>query len=95
MPLINHTGWNAISLVAQIDRGRNGGVGRDVHASRLAGGLSAIGALSLGIGGEGLPKHLEAVKVSHVRQVRKHGVHELNLGLHIQFFCGDFPMGGT
>ena len=59
------SGWHP----PQIDRGRNGGVGRDVHASRLAGGLSAIGALSLGIGGEGLPKHLEAVKVSHVRQV--------------------------
>ena len=34
-------------------------------------GLSAIGALSLNIGGDGLPKHLEAVKVSHVRQARR------------------------
>ena len=55
----------------QIDRDRNGGVGRDVHASRLAGGLSAIGALSINIGGDGLPKHLESVKVSHVRQARR------------------------
>ena len=53
----------------QIDRARNGGVGRDVHASRLAGGLSAIGALSLNIGGDALPKHLESVKVSHIRKV--------------------------
>ena len=34
----------------------------------MAGGLSAIGALSLDIGGPALPKHLESVKVSHVRQ---------------------------
>ena len=51
-----------------VDRHRNGGIGRDIHASRLAGGLSAIGALSLDIGGPALPKHLESVKVSHVRQ---------------------------
>ena len=42
-------------------------LGRDVHASRLAGGLAAIGALSLTIGGPSLPAHLESVKVSHVR----------------------------
>ena len=56
------------TAAALIDRNRNGGLGRDVHASRLAGGLSAIGALSLSIGGPGLPKHLESVKVSHIRQ---------------------------
>ena len=39
-------------FTALIDRNRNGGIGRDIHASRLAGGLSAIGALSLGIGGK-------------------------------------------
>ena len=52
-----------------LDRHRNGGIGRDVHASRLAGGVAAIGALSLEIGGPSLPKHLESVKVSHIRQV--------------------------
>jgi len=56
------------AAAALIDRNRNGGIGRDIHASRLAGGLSAIGALSLGIGGPALPKHLESVKVSHIRQ---------------------------
>ena len=78
------------TAAALIDRHRNGGVGRDIHASRLAGGLSAIGALSLDIGkfdtissvfneigmlifsnysgGSALPKHLESVKVSHIRQ---------------------------
>ena len=40
------------TAAALIDRNRNGGIGRDIHASRLAGGLSAIGALSLGIGGK-------------------------------------------
>ena len=78
------------TAAALIDRHRNGGIGRDIHASRLAGGLSAIGALSLDIGkfdtilsvfneigmlifpnhsgGSALPKHLESVKVSHIRQ---------------------------
>ena len=77
------------TAAALIDRHRNGGIGRDIHASRLAGGLSAIGALSLDIGkfdtmscvkrnrhanfsnysgGPALPKHLESVKVSHIRQ---------------------------
>ena len=35
---------------------------------QFIGGLSAIGALSLDIGGPSLPKHLESVKVSHIRQ---------------------------
>ena len=53
---------------ALIDRTRNGNKGRVVHASRLAGGLSAIGALSLNISGPALPEHLESVKISHFRR---------------------------
>ena len=72
----------------QIDRARNGGVGRDVHASRLAGGLSAIGALSLNIGGDALPKHLESVKVSHIRQVKyAHAGSRPMLGLLLGGIC--------
>ena len=60
-------GADAIAA-ALIDRTRNGNIGREIHASRLAAGLSAIGALSLNISGPGLPKHLESVKISHLRK---------------------------
>ena len=48
------------AVAALIDRQRTG-LGREIVASRLAGGLSAIGALS--ITSEGLPKHLEPIVV--------------------------------
>jgi crotonobetainyl-CoA:carnitine CoA-transferase CaiB-like acyl-CoA transferase len=51
----------AVAAVATlVDRQRTG-LGREIVASRLAGGLSAIGALS--ITSEGLPKHLEPIVV--------------------------------
>jgi crotonobetainyl-CoA:carnitine CoA-transferase CaiB-like acyl-CoA transferase len=56
------------TAAALIDRTRNGNKGRVIHASRLAAGLSAIGALSLNISGPALPKHLESVKISHFRR---------------------------
>ena len=46
------------AVAALVDRQRTG-QGREIVASRLAGGLSAIGALS--ITSEGLPKHLEPI----------------------------------
>ncbi len=45
---------------ALVDRTRTG-LGREVHASRLAGGLSAIGALT--ITDEGLPPHLRPIQI--------------------------------
>ena len=45
---------------ALVDRERTG-LGREVHASRLAGGLSAIGALALT--SSGLPPHLQPIVV--------------------------------
>jgi CoA-transferase family III len=48
------------AVAALVDRQRTG-LGRELLASRLAGGLSAIGALS--ITSEGLPKHLEPIVV--------------------------------
>ena len=59
------------SVVAfvEIDRARNGGMGREMHTLRLTGVLSAIGTFSLNIGGEALPKHLKSVKVVHIRKV--------------------------
>ena len=56
------------TAAALIDRTRNGNKGREIHASRLAAGLSAIGALSLNISGPALPEHLESVKISHFRR---------------------------
>ena len=53
---------------ALIDRTRNGNKGRVIHASRLAAGLSAIGALSLNITLPNSAKHLESVKISHFRR---------------------------
>ncbi len=51
----------AVATVATlVDRQRTG-LGREIVASRIAGGLSAIGALS--ITSEGLPKHLEPIVV--------------------------------
>jgi crotonobetainyl-CoA:carnitine CoA-transferase CaiB-like acyl-CoA transferase len=51
----------AIAAIATlVDRQRTG-IGRELLASRLAGGLSAIGALSLT--STGLPKHLEPIVV--------------------------------
>jgi len=52
---------------ALVDRERSK-LGREIHASRLACGVSAIGALSLTIGGEALPKHLISAKISHLRK---------------------------
>jgi crotonobetainyl-CoA:carnitine CoA-transferase CaiB-like acyl-CoA transferase len=48
------------TVAALIDRQRTG-LGREIVASRLAGGLSAIGALSMT--SKGLPKHLEPIVV--------------------------------
>ena len=45
---------------ALVDRTRTG-LGREVHASRIAGGLSAIGALC--ITDEGLPPHLQPIQI--------------------------------
>ncbi|CAE7241668.1 dddD [Symbiodinium sp. CCMP2592] len=56
-------GANACAA-ALVDRLRCG-KGREIHASRLAAGLSAIGALCLKQ--TGLPKHLDAVSISHHR----------------------------
>ncbi|WP_376099925.1 CoA transferase [Roseomonas sp. CCTCC AB2023176] len=51
----------AVAAVASlVDRQRTG-LGRELFGSRIAGGLSAIGALS--ITSEGLPKHLEPIVV--------------------------------
>lgn len=51
----------AVSVAAiLVDRERTG-LGREVHASRLAGGLSAVGALALVT--EGLPEHLRPIVV--------------------------------
>ena len=51
----------AVAAVASlVDRQRTG-LGREILASRLAGGLSAIGALS--ITSEGLPKYLEPIVI--------------------------------
>eukprot|EP00927_Polykrikos_kofoidii_P066064 TRINITY_DN61725_c0_g1_i1.p1 TRINITY_DN61725_c0_g1~~TRINITY_DN61725_c0_g1_i1.p1 ORF type:complete len:805 (+),score=100.04 TRINITY_DN61725_c0_g1_i1:71-2416(+) len=56
----------AVSCIsALVDRGRCG-QGREIEASRLACGLSAIGALSLKT--EGLPEHLNAVPISQHRK---------------------------
>ena len=57
-----YCGVNAVvaAVAALVDRQRTG-LGRELLASRLAGGLSAIGALS--ITSEGLPKHLEPIVV--------------------------------
>lgn len=63
LPLCSvYTGVNtAVALGASlVDRLRSG-EGREIHASRIASGLSAIGALSLT--SEGLPKHLEPIIV--------------------------------
>ncbi len=48
------------AVAALVDRQRTG-LGREIVASRLAGGLSAIGALSMT--SKGLPKHLEPIVV--------------------------------
>jgi crotonobetainyl-CoA:carnitine CoA-transferase CaiB-like acyl-CoA transferase len=48
------------TVAALVDRQRTG-LGREIIASRLAAGLSAIGALSMT--SEGLPKHLEPIVV--------------------------------
>lgn len=48
---------------ALVDRERSGN-GRDVYASRIAGGLSAIGALALT--SEGMPDHLEPADITGV-----------------------------
>jgi crotonobetainyl-CoA:carnitine CoA-transferase CaiB-like acyl-CoA transferase len=48
------------AVAALVDRQRTG-LGREIVASRLAGGLSAIGAL--GMTSKGLPKHLEPIVV--------------------------------
>lgn len=51
----------AIAVAAAlVDRTRTG-LGREVHASRIAGGLSAIGALT--ITEEGLPPHLKPIQI--------------------------------
>jgi crotonobetainyl-CoA:carnitine CoA-transferase CaiB-like acyl-CoA transferase len=51
----------AVAVVAAlVDRQRTG-LGREILASRLAGGLSAIGALS--ITSKGLPRHLEPIVI--------------------------------
>ena len=57
-----YCGVNAVvaAVAALVDRQRTG-LGRELLASRLAGGLSAIGALS--ITSKGLPKHLEPIVV--------------------------------
>ncbi len=63
MPLPSvYCGVNAAiaAVAALVDRQRTG-LGREIVASRLAGGLSAIGALSMT--SEGLPKHLEPIVV--------------------------------
>jgi hypothetical protein len=52
-------GANAVAA-ALVDRLRCG-QGREIHASRLAGGLSAIGAMS--IKQTGLPEHIQTAKV--------------------------------
>lgn len=51
------TGANHIAA-ALFDARRNGGAGRTVWVSRIAGGVAAVGALALE--NEGLPKHLRA-----------------------------------
>jgi crotonobetainyl-CoA:carnitine CoA-transferase CaiB-like acyl-CoA transferase len=63
LPLCSiYTGVNgAIAVVAAlVDRTRTG-LGREIHASRLAGGLSAIGALT--VTNEGLPPQFAGVQV--------------------------------
>jgi len=52
---------------ALVDRERSN-LGREIQASRLAAGVSAIGALSLTIDGDALPKHLISEKISHLRK---------------------------
>lgn len=75
----------AVSCAAAlVDRERSQ-LGREIQASRLAAGISAIGALSLTIGGAGLPKHLISAPLSHLRKgldpvefevIRKAAVHD-------------------
>ncbi len=63
LPLASvYTGVNGAVAVAAVlvDRERTG-LGREVHASRIAGGLSAIGALALT--SSGLPPHLEPIVI--------------------------------
>ncbi|MBV8919193.1 CoA transferase [Bradyrhizobium sp.] len=57
-----YCGVNAVvaAVAALVDRQRTG-LGREILASRLAGGLSAIGALSMT--SKGLPKHLEPIVI--------------------------------
>ena len=73
------------TAAALIDRTRNGGKGREIHASRLAAGLSAIGALSLNISGPALPNHLESVKISHFRR----GISKEEMEEHIKVATND------
>ena len=68
------------TAAALIDRTRNGNMGREIHASRLAAGLSAIGALSLKISGPALPEHLQSVKISHFRR----GISVEEMNVHIK-----------
>ena len=42
--------------------------GREIISSRLASGVSAVGALSLTISGPNLPKHLISPKINHMRK---------------------------
>jgi crotonobetainyl-CoA:carnitine CoA-transferase CaiB-like acyl-CoA transferase len=51
----------AVAVVAALVDQQRTGLGREIFASRLAGGLSAIGALS--ITSKGLPEHLEPIVV--------------------------------
>lgn len=55
----------AVSTAAALVDRESSGLGREIHTSRLASGVSAIGALSLTIDGPNLPKHLVTPKISH------------------------------
>ena len=58
----------AVACAAALTDRERTGLGREIHASRLAAGIAAIGALSLTVDGPNLPKHLVSAKISQLRQ---------------------------